>query len=120
MPSVFILDTDEGLTIFNQVKALVGENNVDVENNIDVALGRIHKKNYDLLVIIDGKGKSNLLDFADVVNQTRTLRHTDVLILEKSLPTTERIVRLFRGRRVYRFKHTEVDLFNKTLESLLS
>lgn len=120
MPAVFVLDTDTEMNVYSKVKGLVGENNVDLESSIDVAISRIHKKKYDLLIIIDGKGKSNLFDLADVVNQTRTLRQTDVLILEKSLPVAERVVRLFRGRRVYRFKHTEVDLFNKTLESMLS
>jgi hypothetical protein len=119
MPNVFILDTDKDLAVYNKVKLLVGENNVDVESSIDIALSRATKKKYDLLVIVDGNGKSNLLDFADVVIQSRALNHADILILEKSLPITERIVRLFRGRRVYRFKRTELDLFNKTLESML-
>jgi DNA-binding response OmpR family regulator len=119
MIKILSIDSTEDLLYYNSVSKLARPENVDHARSIDVAISRIKENHYDLITVSRTPGRLDLYDVADEIKKSVANRRTAVILFEDNPTLSTRFEIALSGRRVMRFKTTQVGDFEEVLKGVL-
>jgi DNA-binding response OmpR family regulator len=119
MSLIFVVCGSGDTSIIEAVSSRTEGHEVDYITNMDIAIARLGRKQYNLIIVSKAPGRTTSLDFLDTIRYTRSTKGAVIILVEHHPTEGARMAAALRGRSIFKFKANEMEEMKSLLERIL-